>query len=244
LGFGVPILQYWRDFYFPGTAQVGKSGVRLEHGWEKRFQMNLVERHHRQASLRLTRFSWVLPRLHNWVYKSPVGRQFLSLVAMVNRILLPALGWREPQPRFHRVTGRGEVRTTYRRDPENGDLVIAVELKRVVRDALQRVYVSNELGGTYFTHYWDSRGLHLADAAVSAWSQIHGRWAVFYAPALNWGFRVEIPQGITAFRGREVFRHHGICWSGITLMPPVHSERLVYRVRFGCATSLKEEQTG
>ena len=242
LGFGVPILQYWRDFYFSGTAQVVKPGTRLEHGWEKRFQMNLVERYHRQPSPRLTHFSWVAPRLYNCVYKSPVGRRFLSLLGAVNDIVSPALHVQESQPGFFRVTGRGEVRTTYQRDPQRGDLVIVVDLDSVVRDALQRIYVSNELGGSYFTQYWDNRGLHLVGSAIGAWSQIHGKWAVLYAPTLNWGFRVEVPPGITAFRGREVFPRHGICWSGITLMLPASLERLVYRVRFGSASSLREER--
>jgi hypothetical protein len=241
LGFGVPILQYSRDFYFPGTAQVVKPGMRLERPWEKRFQMNLVERYHRHPSSRLTRFSWVVPRLFNWAYKSPVGRRFLSLVAAVKGIVWPALGLRDFQSGFFRVTGRGEVRTTYQHDPQRGELVIVVDLNRVVRDALQRIYVSNELGGNYFTQYWDSRGLHLVANAIGAWNQVQGRWAVFYAPTLNWGFRVEVPPGITAFRGREVLWQHGICWSGIILMLPASMDRLVYRVRFGPAPSLGEE---
>lgn len=131
----------------------------------------------------------------------------------------------------------------YQRDPRRGDFVIAVDLDRVIRHALQHMYVSNELGGSYFTEYWDSRGLHLVGNTIGAWSQIHGRWAVFYAPTLNWGFRVEVPLGITAFRGREVLLRHGICWSGIILMLPASMQRLVYRVRFGSASSLREERT-
>lgn len=243
LGFGVPILQYWRDFYFPGTAQVVKSNRRLERCWTKRFQMNLVERYHRHPSSRLTRFSWVVPRLHNWTYKSRVGRQVLSVLAAVNSTLSSALGRGEAQPRFHTVAGRGEVRTIYRRGAENSDLTIVVELARVVRHTLQRIYVANELGGSHFTLYWDSCGLRLAGDAVGVWTRIQGPWAAFYAPALDWGFRVEIPQGVTAFRGREVFPQHGICWSGIILMPAISTERLVYRIRFGPAASLREEPT-
>jgi hypothetical protein len=244
LGFGVPILQYWRDFYFPGTGQVVKPDLRLERDWEKRFQMNLVERFHRQPSPRMTRFSWVVPRLHNWMYKSPMGRQFLSLIAAANGVVPPVLGWAAPQPGFYRVTGRGEVRTIYRHDAQSGDLIIVVDLNRIARKALQRTYVSNELGGSHFTEYWDSSGLHLIGDSIGPWNHIHGRWAVFYAPKLNWGFRIQIPHGITAFRGREAFQRHGICWSGVILMLPVSTKRLVYRVGFGSSSLLTEGENG
>lgn len=244
LGFGVPILQFWRDFYFPGTAQVVRPSTRLVDGWEKRFQMNLVERYHRRPTHGLTRFSWVVPRLYNWIYKSSAGRQFLGLMSALNGVVSPALGRQEPQPRFHAVADRGQVRTTYRREFRNGGVRIEVELTRVVRDGLQRSYIANELGGSHFTRYWDSRGLHLTNDAISPWHKIEGQWAVLYAPALDWGFRVEIPRGITAFRGREVLGQHSICWSGIILTPPPSMERLTYRVRFGPATSLEEEGAG
>ena len=51
VGFGVPLLQYKRDFFFPGKASTSDEGLLIEKNAWKRFQIDLVERHHVDAQL-------------------------------------------------------------------------------------------------------------------------------------------------------------------------------------------------
>ena len=63
---------------------------------------------------------------------------------------------------------------------------------------------------------------------------------MFYASTLDVGFRVEIPDEIVAYRGREVFEHREIFWSGIILQLPGTITKCKYKVRFGTLQELLE----
>ncbi|MHA2072130.1 MAG: hypothetical protein ACW985_10145, partial [Candidatus Thorarchaeota archaeon] len=63
VGFGVPILEYKRDFYFPGTAAVSEEGrIRGDTAW-KHFAMNLIDRRQKKGSESISSFSWVFQRI-------------------------------------------------------------------------------------------------------------------------------------------------------------------------------------
>ncbi|MHA2159984.1 MAG: hypothetical protein ACXABE_13870, partial [Candidatus Thorarchaeota archaeon] len=200
VGFGVPILQYKRDFFFPGTAIVSDEGL-LEGGksW-KRFIFDLVERHQGGKSIRA--FSWVYQRIYNRLYKSAQGRILLDAVEVRTRQRGERNG--RTSSKFFRVKKRGDVLVSFDTDITNGQIVIELDFSSVDKSNLQHIYVSNELGGTLFENYVDSSGIKLVGNEIGAWDKIQAKWAVFCAPKKNIGYQIEIPGNVQAFRGREI----------------------------------------
>ncbi|MHA2068653.1 MAG: hypothetical protein ACXABY_30185 [Candidatus Thorarchaeota archaeon] len=230
VGFGVPLLQYRRDFYFPGKATASHEGIVSEKIAWKQFDINLVERHQAKRSEAIQAFSWIYQRIYNRLYKSIHGRKLLGLLEVRTRQTGERAG-RSPS-KFFRVKSRGEIKTSYEIDTEKNWMIVNLEFSDVAKPSLQHIYVSNELGGTYFDHYADSSGLKLEGTAISGWDKITADWAAFCAPELNLGYIVEIPEDVTAFRGREIIGPD-ICWSGIIFMLDASIESLQYRVKLG-----------
>ena len=241
LGFGTPILQYRRDFYFPGSSTVTKFENEKVSHWEKVFQFNLIERKQQLSSSNIAAFSWTLPRLHNLIYKTSPGRQFLKFVAILSDLLFFRVVRKNFAPQFFiPVKSRGTSRSRFNLINDDGLLEIEFFFESIDRNHLESIYLANELGGREFTEYFDSTGLHLVRNQIEPWAKITGRWAVFFASTLDVGFRVEIPDEIVAYRGREVFEQPEIFWSGIILKLPASTTECKYKVRFGALQELLE----
>jgi hypothetical protein len=225
VGFGVPILQYRRDFFFPGTAIVSEEG-RVDDGsaWKK-FTMDLIDRRQGRHSTRIRMLSWAPQRIYNRVYKSKHGRRVLRLIESRLESLRPDY---DPSV-FFRVKSRGSVLASYMIDEEAGIIDVTMDFSGVQRSGLQHIYVSNELGGNLFDVYTDSSGVVLQGAAIGAWDRIRTAWAALHSPTKNVGFRMEIPESAQAFRGREIIGLD-ICWSGIIFMMPPATTSLRYRI--------------
>ncbi|MFW9889813.1 MAG: hypothetical protein ACFFER_16615 [Candidatus Thorarchaeota archaeon] len=231
VGFGVPILQYKRDFYFPGTATVSEEGrIRSDNAW-KRFSMNLIDRRQQQDSESINSFSWVFQRMYNRAYKSPQGRRILHL--MERRLDRTA---RDSDPSvFFRVKSKGSILTTYRVNADTGVITVKLDFSGIDASGLRHIYVSNELGGSLFDVYTDSSGTKLQRNEIGGWDRIHATWAAFFSPAMNIGFRVDIPNATRAFRGREIIGRD-ICWSGVIFMLSPTCNELKYDVTVGQGT--------
>lgn len=242
LGFGTPILQYRRDFYFPGSASICHKDNDGSDLWAKQFIFNLIERKQHDPLTSIDTFSWVLPRLHNRIYKTKNGRQLLKLVALLNQWTFQARGKQSAPQYFIPVKSQGECQCQFLVRLKKRQIDVQVSFDTIVRNHLQFIYIANELGGQYFTQYWDSSGLYLQDNQIEPWAKITGHWAIFYAPALKFGFRVEIPKGINAFRGREVFEAHDIFWSGILLRFPKSTITCNYQIQYGAFQQIQETQ--
>lgn len=235
VGFGLPILQYARDFYFPGSADTTGEGKIPAGTWRKRFRFDLIERTEERESKSVRPFSWVGRRLWNRIYKSGLGEMILRTVGppeLRSRHLL-----RVTYSRFAHVQDRGWASSTYTLDPDEGFVKVAVDLGSIRPSGLQRVYISNEMGGHVFTYYLDGSGLRLVRDSITGWSEIHAKWAVLYAPSINLGFRIDFPQGVSAFRGRETFSVH-TSWSGVILSVPPSVNAVEYRVHFDSLKAL------
>jgi len=235
VGFGLPVLQYARDFYFPGTADTTREGKIPAGTWQKRFQYDLVERTEHKDNEPIHAFSWAGGRFWNRIYKSELGGMIMRTIGP------PELRWRYltrvSYSRFLRVRNRGWASSTYVLDAVRGAFNITVNLDDISHDGLQKVYVSNEMGGRIFTHYLDDGGLRLSGDSITGWSKVHAKWAVLYAPSIKLGFRIDIPRGVSAFRGRETFSNH-TSWSGVILSIPPSANTVEYEVRFGTLEEL------
>jgi hypothetical protein len=241
LGFGTPILQYRRDFYFPGSATLHPQKENGKIHWTKVFTYNLIERWQRKSHHSIAAFSWARPRLHNLIYKTKTGRHLLKFIAIADHLSLQRSGIRLATPQFIPVQSRGQTPCHYR-ITENGQcLDIEMNFDAIVRSNLQSIYIANELGGHHFTRYFDSLGTQLEEYQIEPWTKINGQWAVFYAPYLDFGFRVEIPENANAFRGREVFKGSDIFWSGIILQLPNSTIKFSYQLQLGTLHQILKE---
>ena len=225
VGFGVPIVQFRRDFFFPGTSLVSHEG-QIEDGsvWKK-FTMDLIDRRQRRRSTRIGMLSWAPQRLYNSVYKSSYGRRVLRLFESRLEFLRPDFD----SSVFFRVRDRGSVLVTYAIDSDMREINVAMNFSGLRTSDLQHIYISNELGGTLFDVYTDSTGVVLQGEAIGVWDRIDGPWATLYSSNRHIGFRVEIPESVQAFRGREIIGND-ICWSGIIFMVTPSRPMLDYRI--------------
>lgn len=238
VGFGLPILQYARDFLFPGSSTVAAHGELTTGVWWKQFQFDLIERRGRSGEKRVGMFSWVFPRIFNRLYKAGPGRLVVQASEKLGMERRPGL--EPPVQRFIRVRGRGSARVTYDLDVCKKQTVVTIDLEDVVRTGLERIYISNEAGARAFTLYIDSSGLRLHADEITPWAKVNATWAMLYAPARGVGFRVEIPETCSAFRGRETIGAD-ISWSGIILCASPSAKSIQYMMRFGSLKELFQE---
>jgi hypothetical protein len=225
VGFGVPILQYKRDFFFSGASLVSEEGTMESRTAWKKYTMDLIDRRQGRQSKRISMFSWAPQRMYNRIYKSFNGRRVLRLIES-------RLEWLRPNydpSTFFRVRNRGTVFVSFTVDFEADVIEVAMDFSRIERSGLQHIYVSNELGGNLFESYTDSSGITLQGDAIGAWDRITASWAALYAPRRNVGFRVEVPESVQAFRGREIIGAD-ISWSGIIFMVPPSTKNLLYKI--------------
>lgn len=229
-GFGLPILRYKRDFYFPGSGWSSVSGLIVNESAWKCYKFDLIERSKKKQQNKVSSFSWVFPRLYHRMYEFPFLRKFLTL-GLERRQQVLKKNY-ESQTTFHHVKSRGEACTTYTIDRERNKITIVVEFKDLVLDGLQHIYIMNELGGGFFDSYYDSLGNHREGNEIGEWNIISANWGVFYSKKLDLGFKVHVPSGTVAFRGREVIGNI-ISWSGLALRIGTDSPILQYEVEFG-----------
>ena len=225
VGFGVPILQYKRDFYFPGKSTVSLEGRIESHKAWKSFTMNLIDRSERKISRHVGMFSWVGQRIYNGVYKTGLGRRVIRL--LTNRYTSSIS--EHYSNAYFKVNSKGSILSSYVIDYNSNVITVELDFSGVENSGLQHVYVSNELGGTFFDVYTDSSGMTLRGDAIEGWDRIHATWAEFQSRSMNVAFRVDIPKGIEAFRGREIIGQD-VCWSGVILMLPSSSQSVRYNV--------------
>ncbi len=235
MGFGVPMLQYARDFYFPGTASVSTPGRVSGIHVTKQFNFDLIERFQDSAS-RIQHFSWVQSRVNLDIFKVPIGRKILKFIN--SRILKYSI--KMPPPRFIRVPSRGKARVDYAIERNMKSIHVRIELESIYQKNCQRIYISNELGGKAFTLYRDGSGLQLQGDSIGEWNKIEAHWALFYSPSKKLGFRVTIPQKATGFRGRETNMPE-LRWSGIIIALSPGIRKIEYKISVGTLKALMED---
>ncbi|HME50741.1 MAG TPA: hypothetical protein VKM55_00860 [Candidatus Lokiarchaeia archaeon] len=236
LGFGVPILQCTRDFYFPGTGNAEPAGEIYAPSAKKSYEFNLIER--LQAdSHKIRHFTWVVNRLNLTIFKSKAGRKILELPQPLIR-RLSAFYKLEP-PAFIRVRSHGIARVTYDVDKLGHRININADFSSIHKQNLQRIYISNELGGKAFTHYYDGSGIRLQANQIGEWNKIEAAWAILYSPILRFGYKIDIPPGLVAYRGRET-NMPDLCWSGIILSISPKLTHIKYAIELGSLRQLTE----
>ncbi len=90
-----------------------------------------------------------------------------------------------------------------------------------------------------FTQYRDGSGVRLHANQIGEWNKINASWAILYSPALGLGYKINIPPGLEAFRGRET-NVPDLCWSGVILSVPPKIAHLGYTISIGPMKRLME----
>ncbi len=225
VGIGVPVLQYRRDFFFPGSADVSADG-RIDRGGWKRFNLDLVERYQSEGTKSMKTYTWIVQRIYNRLYKSSLTRKIIK--DMQSRFPILHHLDRFYRPSFFKVKSQGTVRTHYDIS-ESGNILVELDLSELNRSGLQQIYISNELGGRVFDRYTDSTGAVLAGSEIGEWVQVSGSWVSFQSKKAGLNFRIEIPDGVVAYRGREII-HPDIFWTGVVFMLPPDVKELSYGI--------------
>ncbi|MFQ5831077.1 MAG: hypothetical protein ACE5H4_00035 [Candidatus Thorarchaeota archaeon] len=228
VGIGVPVLQYRRDFFFPGSADVSVDGRIERAGW-KRFNLDLVERYQSEGTNSMKNHTWIVQRIYNRLYKSSLTRKIIKNM----QASFPRLHYldRFYRSSFFKVRSQGHVKTRYEIS-ESGKINVSLDLSELNRSGLQQIYISNELGGRVFDRYMDSTGAALAGSEIGEWVEVSASWVSFQSEKSGLDFRVEIPEEVVAFRGREII-HPDIYWSGVVFMLPRETTELSYRIGLG-----------
>jgi len=236
VGIGVPLLKYRRDFYFPGTATTSDEGkLKSQKAWKK-FDLNLIDRHQKEDSVKPEAFSWVYQRLYNRVYKTALGRSLIELSSRAAGKM--GVNVQTHTPAFYRVESKGTITVDYEFRNEKQEILVSMDFEDIDRDGLQEILVSNELGGILFDQYTDDTGIHREQDEISGWDKIEGKKAIFYSTPANLFFEVSIPGEQSAFRGREIIDDI-IRWSGVIISLPPSTMRVEYLVRIGPLSEMR-----
>ncbi len=235
LGFGVPTLEYVRDFYFPGKSLASPSGIVNDSNATKTYWFDLIERRETEPS-KIHILSWVQNRFLLRLYKYPISRKVLEILG--STVFRYNISKSQP-PKFIHVNDRGYATTIYKIEKNKKQILVSVDLTSIKRKNLQRLYISNELSGRLFDYYIDSSNHRLFRDSIGGWDKIDASWAIFYAPSLKFGYRIDIPPAIIAYRGLETF-NPSLCWSGVIFSLPATIQKIEYKITLGTLKDLQQ----
>jgi len=203
-GFGLPVLVYSDETYFSGSSKVyvfqnnGRWAIRKE------FVMD-----------RVTRNSF-----RNVTLENRVARRFFTRLAevyqrhpMLRSLTLKDLtGKMDVGTTFLKAKSRGTVVVTYTMDKPR--ILVSADFRDSERRRLQKIFMLNEQGSTFFRKYVDSMGMELLDTGIGAWDGIGTKWACLKILNGEFGFRLWRVDESTLRRGRE-FLKGSLDWVGL-----------------------------
>jgi hypothetical protein len=101
---------------------------------------------------------------------------------------------------------------TYTVDKER--ITVKAGFQKVERIGLQKIFMLNEQGSTFFRSYIDSLGTELAENEIGAWDGVDGEWACLKASKGEAGFRLWKVKNAVLRKGRE-FLEGSLDWVGL-----------------------------
>lgn len=98
-----------------------------------------------------------------------------------------------------------------------------VDFNCLKRENLQKIFVLNEQGSTFFRRYLDSNGTELVEKEIGAWDRIEAKWASITDLNGRVGFRLRRMKNSLLRRGREAL-DGWLDWVGLDYeVNPKHS---------------------
>lgn len=203
-GFGYVVPVYSDETCFSATSRVEVEKNLGRYTVRKEFFMDRVHRNKlRNVRLENKRVRKFVGFLSNLYQRNPRMR-LLILKNLTKRININAV--------FVNAEPRGKVTVTYA--IEGRRIHVKVDLTQLKREKLQKIFILNEQGSTFFRKYVDSEGAQLTDREIGAWDKITTEWASLIDPRTNVGFRVWTVKNSILRRGRE-FLEDSLDWVGL-----------------------------
>jgi len=205
-GFGVPIAKYSNETVFSGSSllQVHRQGSVVE--IQKEFIMDLVARDKfRNLKLENPRIRTLSDHISTF---SQGHKRFAQSILIVKGLLFK-FGVKSS---FIRSPYKGSVIVTYIMDRNR--IQVKMNLSKLERNNLGKVFVLNEQGAHFFSTYSDSEGLRLVDAEIGVWDNVKARSAKITNRQNKIGFCLKNIEGSMLRRGREAMEG-SLDWIGL-----------------------------
>ena len=203
-GFGVPILVYSDETYFSGTSNLYASQRGSSCAIVKEFTMDRIARNnYRNVTLENRAARSFIEHLSDLYQKHPRFR-FLALKDLTGRLSIGET--------FLEAEPRGKITVTYTVDKKR--ITVKADFQKVERIGLQKIFMLNEQGATFFRSYIDSLGTELAENEIGAWDGVDGEWACLKASKGEAAFRLWKVRNAVLRRGRE-FLEGSLDWVGL-----------------------------
>ena len=201
-GLGVPVLVYSDETYFSGLSHV--------YSWKKddckiickEFFMDEVQRTRiSKVKLENQKLAHTFARILRYVTEAYQKHRHLRFLTAEK--LYWSMGIKTS---FVKTTPSGKVIATY--CLSEGHIDVRMDFSLLKRRNLQKIFVLNELGSTFFRMYLDSDGTKLVDKQIGAWETVEAEWASITDIRGGIGFRLWRAKNSVLRRGREFLKGH------------------------------------
>jgi hypothetical protein len=204
-GFGVPVVKYVNETYFPGLSKVYTFQKQDNTTIVKIYAMNTVRRKELGKI-------YIRNRVINGVHRliADAFQKTKHLRPLFLTILSQRLGL---HGNFVKAEAIGQIIITFHVS-HRGLVKVKADFSLIKKRKLQKIFLLNEQGSTFFRKYHDSNGTVLFDNKLGTWERVDAEWAMVSAPKNNVSFHLWKIKGSTLRRGREFLKGH-LDWIGL-----------------------------
>jgi hypothetical protein len=93
-------------------------------------------------------------------------------------------------------------------------VLVGIDFSLLKRKNLQKIFILNEQGSSFFRRYLDSNGTELIDKQIDAWDETKAEWGCITDLQGKVGFRLWRIKNSVLRRGRE-FLEDSLDWIGL-----------------------------
>ncbi len=228
IGFGVPVLKFGHETFFPGNACVTNekdddtSVVKID------YDMNLVERMVGKSSKRIdSKAFYKIKEYFSWLH-----REYPQLRGILVRSSNSLRRICDIDTRFEKIASAGIASVVNTVNAKKGTIHVSMDISKVKKEGCTEVNIMNELGANHFDGYRDSNGLFLSGNAIGTWDETFADEASLIDSCDNIAFTLKNVKGVRMFRGRELVDGR-LAWSGLAYVLPQDSINFAYDIRIG-----------
>ena len=203
-GFGVPAVCYREKTYFSGSSNVHIFEKDNRTLFDKQFVLDMVS----QKSFRKAKIGGKTVR-KLWMRLDDLYMKHKRLRLLQINDLYKSMGFKVS---YVKVKPKGTVNVTYSIEPPI--IHIKADYSSLEKKNLQRIFVLNEQGASYFRKYSDSNDTVLFDKKIGAWKSVEAEWACISSEKSEFGFRLWNVKDAIIHVGRE-FLEGTFNWVGL-----------------------------
>ncbi|MHB8086033.1 MAG: hypothetical protein ACYDHZ_09415 [Dehalococcoidia bacterium] len=225
-GFGVPVLKFGSEAFFPGAARLCcyKDGEPVQLTVE--YDLNLVHRMSSHNKLIDTSTFYSAKEFFSWLHrKYPPLRSPLATGADAIKCIAGL------QSRFEVIPTVATINTVYFVYPD-GLILVTLDLSGLPKNRRAEVIICNEMGANYFDGYEDSNGIILSGKAIGTWDEMQTARGSLTDSCHGIKFTVPRVKGARLFRGRELVPGR-LAWSGLNYVLTQVPRVFTYEIKVG-----------